>query len=741
MTNQTIPAAQNLSIGDIYYILFRHKWKIILCSLAGIAAAAVVFKRSSPPYQSDAKLLVRYIVTNTRPTGPNPRPDETKTLMDERGASIMNTETEILNSADLARDVAEAYGVEKILAKAGGGKELAAAAAIVRDGLRAVVPQNSSVIHLSFRHPDAEIVQPVLSVIVERYLKRHVEAHRSAGMLTDQQTQELEALKLRLNQTEDELRRAMSAIGIGQTLELAKESIANQMGANRREVLGYETEVAGRQAVLEELKKRLPASAPTPAAAPQEADIPQAVLDEHRIRSLRVNRLQMLEQDLLAQFTPENIRVKNAQSQLAEEEAALNKLRQQHPRLTAKAVSGVAAPIGPDLEASEAYAAATQITAYQAKIKELNAQYERLRAEATKLDRNEGQILDLRRKKATEESHYLYLRTLIDQQRMSDIMGNGKVQNINLLQTPSAPYRQPLDAKKIGLCAVAGILTGLVWAFLLELYLDRSVRRPADLARMLRAPLFLTIPKMKIEAETMALAAPDAKSPGATSTELVPAGAKKSRARGNSLQPFHETLRDRLIGYFESRNLTHKPKLVAVTGLGHDSGVTTTAAGLARSLSETGEGNVLLVDMTVGEGAAKQFVKGREACGLDELLEARSQGHVQDNLYVVTENNGNSDRLSRNMPQRFSRLIPKLKASDFDYIIFDMPIVNQLSITPRLAGFMDMVLLVVESETTDRDLVQSACSMLAESKAHVGVVLNKTRNYVPGRLNQEMSAT
>jgi succinoglycan biosynthesis transport protein ExoP len=740
MTNQTIPAAQNLSLGDIYYILFRHKWKIVLCTLAGIAAAIVVFKTSTPPYQSDATLLVRYIIANTRPTGPNPQPNETKTMMDERVASIMTTETEILNSADLARDVAEAYGIEKILAKAGGGKELSAAAGLVRMGLRAVVPQNTSVIHLSFRHPDPEIVQPVLGVIIERYLKRHVEAHRSAGMLTDQQTQELDALKLRLNQTEDELRRAMSTIGIGTTLENAKDAVSQQMSANRREVLGYETEVAGRLAVLEDLKKRLPAaSAPTQAAAPQEADIPQAVLDEHRIRSLRVNRLQMLEQDLLAQFTPENIRVKNAQSQLAEEEAALNKLRQQHPRLTAKAPMGNAAPIGPDMEASEAYAAATQITAYQAKIKELNAQYERLRAEATKLDKNEGQILDLRRKKATEESHYLYLRTLIDQQRMSDIMGNGKIQNINSLQNPSGPYRQPIDAKKIGLCAVAGILTGLVWAFLLELYLDRSVRRPADLAKMLRAPLFLTIPKMKIEPETLTLAAPDAKSPG--STELVPAGAKRSRTRGNALQPFHETLRDRLIGYFESRNLTHKPKLVAVTGLGQDAGVTTTAAGLARSLSETGEGNVLLVDMTVGEGAAKQFVKGREACGLDELLEARSQGHVQDNLYVVTENNANSDRLSRNMPQRFARLIPKLKASDFDYIIFDMPVVNQLSITPRLAGFMDMVLLVVESETTDRDLVQSACSMLAESKAHVGVVLNKTRNYVPGRLNQEMAAT
>jgi Mrp family chromosome partitioning ATPase len=69
-----------------------------------------------------------------------------------------------------------------------------------------------------------------------------------------------------------------------------------------------------------------------------------------------------------------------------------------------------------------------------------------------------------------------------------------------------------------------------------------------------------------------------------------------------------------------------------------------------------------------------------------------------------------------------------------------MPNVSQVSITPRLAGFMDMVLLVVESEKTDRDLVEGACGLLAESKAHVGVVLNKTRNYVPARFQQEFLA-
>ena len=339
-----------------------------------------------------------------------------------------------------------------------------------------------------------------------------------------------------------------------------------------------------------------------------------------------------------------------------------------------------------------------------------------------------------------EETNYRYYQATLEASKINDAIGAGKVSNISPIETPTSAFREAINFKKIGLCAASGILAGLAWAFLIELYFDRSVRRPIDLARTLRAPLFLSIPKLKADKSMLALSAPsDATGDAGKSGSALVSTATAPGSRNVALQPFHETLRDRLIGYFESQNLTHKPKLVAVTGLSHSSGVTTTAAGLARSLSETGEGNVLLVDMTVGQGAATQFNKGKEACDLDELLETRSNAHVEQNLYVVTENS-NSDRLSRNLPQRFTRLIPKLKASDFDYIIFDMPVVNQLSITPRLAGFMDMVLLVVESEKSDRDLVSGACALLAESKAHVGVVLNKTRNYVPGRLNQELMA-
>jgi Mrp family chromosome partitioning ATPase len=258
------------------------------------------------------------------------------------------------------------------------------------------------------------------------------------------------------------------------------------------------------------------------------------------------------------------------------------------------------------------------------------------------------------------------------------------------------------------------------------------VRRPIDIERILGVPLFLSIPDMHTRSFRRKVKdAAKAEAQRNPEHSDLPA-----LADSDPLHPFHETLRDRMIGYFESRNLTHKPKLVAVTGFTNSAGVTTTAAGLAKSLSETGEGNVLLVDLTLGQGSAQQFYKGRAIIGLEDILTTRGSAQVQDKLFVVAQEPG-GDRISRILPQRFSKLVPKLKASDFDYIIFDMPPVSQISVTPRLAGFMDMVLLVVESEATDRDLVRRAAGLLAASKAHVGVVLNKTNSYVPAALHQE----
>jgi Mrp family chromosome partitioning ATPase len=323
------------------------------------------------------------------------------------------------------------------------------------------------------------------------------------------------------------------------------------------------------------------------------------------------------------------------------------------------------------------------------------------------------------------------------------MIGAGKVAGISPIQSPSPPVKKwPKKLKKMAaMCAMGGCAAGLGLAFLIEMLFDRSLKRPGEVESKLGLPLFISIPDFTQNGHH----------PAATSGKGIlllaeTAGKGESENAGlapwkrqNPMRPFCDGLRDRLIVNFEVKGVTHNPKLVAITSCHKGAGVSSVAAGLAASLSETGDGNVLLVDMNIEGGAAQQFYKGKPGCGLDAALEAdaRKGAQIQQHLYIAAEPMAGGDKLPSMLPKNFLGLIPKLRASDYDYIIFDMPTVTQTSMTSRLARVMDMVLLVVESEKTNQDVAKKVISLLAESEANVTAVLNKARSYVPARLHQD----
>jgi Mrp family chromosome partitioning ATPase len=374
-----------------------------------------------------------------------------------------------------------------------------------------------------------------------------------------------------------------------------------------------------------------------------------------------------------------------------------------------------------------------------------------IHSSATAMSGQEDTISQLKGDRDLEEAEFTYYSKRLEESQADESLGDSSISEVEM-PTPAARSLNKLYKTVAGIF-FAGMAFAFGLPFVIELVLDRSLKHPTQVQTALGLPFFISIPAMNgngkahslkgaKKAAALLAGKTGEKSPPAAGEPLPVAPANGHVAlwdSTHSLQPFYETLRDRLMTYFEMINLTHKPKLVAVTSCGGGAGVTSTAAGLASSLSETGDGNVLLVDMNVRDGEAHHFYKGKLACGLDEVLEkgTREGALVQGNLYVARELE-NDDKLPRILPKRFSHLLPKMKASDFDYIIFDMPPVSQISITPRLARFMDMVLLVVESEKTDRDVAKRVAAMLSESKTNVGVVLNKNRSYLPQRLHQEV---
>jgi len=248
----------------------------------------------------------------------------------------------------------------------------------------------------------------------------------------------------------------------------------------------------------------------------------------------------------------------------------------------------------------------------------------------------------------------------------------------------------------------------------------------------MQMPLYMTIPRAARRAAAGLLADGSKEADGSGLPAL--AAGVRHRVTNQFLQPYLEALRDRILNRFET--LARKPKLVGVCGVNAGSGVTSIAAGLASSLSESGDLKVLLVDMKRGQGRAHPMLGARKSCSLLDALEGpnRQEALIAPNLYLASAN-GSGKQEVVSSPRKFTTVVPQLNTSDYDYIVFDLPPVNEVSITPRLAKHMDLVLMVVEAEKARRNTVRDAGALLLEFTNNVAVVLNKTRSYVPKQLS------
>jgi len=147
---------------------------------------------------------------------------------------------------------------------------------------------------------------------------------------------------------------------------------------------------------------------------------------------------------------------------------------------------------------------------------------------------------------------------------------------------------------------------------------------------------------------------------------------------------------------------------------------------------------VLLVDVNLGPEEVHPFFKGKPAYPLKAALKPQEKiAAAADNLYLATVGPSNTGGPAQVGLKKFFDMMPNLKASDFDYIIFDMPPLDQTSPTWGMAVFMDKLLLLVEAEKNNRDLIKRGYRKLVAERDNVAVVVNKTRSFVPRWLDSE----
>jgi uncharacterized protein involved in exopolysaccharide biosynthesis/Mrp family chromosome partitioning ATPase len=727
-----------VQLQDIIFILLRHKWKILTCSALGLAAAAALFLVVKPDYQSTAKLLVRYVMDSGGVDAMGA--DRRIQTPDARGENIINSEIEILTSWDLGLAVADVIGPAKIVPpKVPGETNRNAAAAQIIKNLEVGVPKRSSVIVVTYRHPDPEMARKVLAEVVERYLERHLEVHRGIGSF-DLLTRQTDQLRSELNASETQLQELKHKAGVVTLLE-GRQRVAADINRLEQSILDSEADLAGRQAHLAETEKspRGMASPPMSASTNAVEQVDPAVLEEYRALAEKLSFLKSNLSALLIHYKDGHPEVQLLQRQTAETEALRKSLEVKHPDLlsTPLGMTATTSATGREL-ALDPRTERAQLAGLEARLKILKAGLEKCRQEAATIDAEESQITQIERKKEQLVTNYRYFSESLEKARVDAQVDPTKMPNISKVQEPSLPVRVASKLLKVvAALALGGLAFGVAWALLLDLVIDQKIRRPIEIESRLRIPLLLSIPFVAQEGLARLLQAPEANQP--PSEMLAVTGPVPERSPWELIQfvrPFCEALRDRVTLYFHLKNVTRRPKLIALTGCGDGAGVTTLAAGLAAALSEIGDGKVLLVDANSSSAEGHPFFRGGAVPDLAAALQPGRAGPPAfgNNFCLATATKVGDKTLP--MVPRIYDLVPKLRSCDYDYIIFDLPPMTQTSAALTLAGLMDQVLLVAEAEKTNRDTLKWAFNSLRQAEANVLGVFNKGRNQTPSWLRR-----
>jgi len=735
--HRTEPESSNFNLRNILFALFKWKRTILGLALFGIVVAAGVYFFYPAVYESDARLLVRYVLERS-----GYDPVDALQGQGTRGGSGLTTdaviaaEVSILTSWDLSVQVAEALGPNRVLPDAKAPSVVAAAAAI-NSGLSTTTSKGSNIIGVSYTNRKPEVTTQVLGELVTRYFTKHLEVHRSAGAF-DFVSQQSDQIRARLNQTEDALKALKAKAGVI-SLADSMASLNTQSSHLEDQLRAAENDLAEQQAKVKQIErgglavdlnetdntkdKAKDNTKDNAAPPPQQASTKD--IGDYQALVTNLTKLRESQLEMSAKYTPENVLVKMNQAHINDLENQKRDFEKKFPEL---AISGAKGSGQLDLRVERA-----RLAGMKSKLDDLRRQKIELQDRMKQLADVGPQIASLERNKELEEANYKYYSGTLQKARVDEALDPSKMPNISAIQRPSPPGIVTTTRNKIALgFAGGGLALGISLALLFEMVLNHSYKRRSEVELQLRSPVMLSIPyqgsngRLRLPWKNGQRASKE--TPDQSNASLAPWEVE------HFIRPYSEAIRDRLGLYFELHGVTHKPKLIGVTGFGEGAGTSTLAAGVAAALSETGDGKVLLVDVNAANGEVHPFFAGRPAASLTAAIEPQAAiTSAADNLYLATINRSGNKSAHLGL-KKFFALVPNLKASDFDYIIFDMPPINQTSPTIGLAALMDKVLLVVEAEKTNRDVVKRGYRELVGARADVAVVLNKTRSYGPSWL-------
>lgn len=293
----------------------------------------------------------------------------------------------------------------------------------------------------------------------------------------------------------------------------------------------------------------------------------------------------------------------------------------------------------------------------------------------------------------------LIAMTMKEVQLNYELMNN----NVTILDEAAVPLFPIKPRKRTNLMigAMFGLFLGLGVVFFLD-YLDNTIRTPEDIEKYLGLTVIGVVPKIQHE--------------------------RGEALAQRAIKEAYQSLRTSIIFSSNSR----QRKVTLITSSGPREGKSSTVANLGRTLAAAGD-RVIIIDADLRRPKQHVHHSLEREPGLTNYLAAPADDHdwaayvrqsKPSNLHLLT-----TGPLPPSPPDllggaRFKELLQSMRET-YDWVLIDSPPAASLADASLLASLSDMVVLVVQHNTTDRDhIVKTVQQIGSVNPSFAGVVLN-----------------
>jgi uncharacterized protein involved in exopolysaccharide biosynthesis len=449
------------SVPNIAYVLFRHKWLMLLVFIGSVAIAVAYCAVTTPLFEAESDLYVKFgrdsgsAVDRSVGTAQTSGPDR---------KNVINSLIRLITSDTLVEQVIQQVGLDKLYPKIAAshpsqGTPLGAAVRhMVNHDLTVTSPRDADIIEVKYTNPDPELAAKTAGLLVDQFVQSELK------LLRDPQSTFLQD---QFEQSKKLLLQAQTNLD-----QFHKESGISSLDEERSLLLKERADIEGalytNQVQTTELQRRQQALQ----SASSATSIIQ-LIDNDRDAAMDATRgqlvaLQLHRQDLLSNYRPDSQAIVDIDRQI--HELNLQYLQRVDAQLSA-------------LRDSE---------------RTLTTQRADLNRRISTLDGQENTLNDLNRQYQIADLNYRTYNQNVEEARISDDLNRQKITTIAMIQSASVPdtpkYPRPAIIVPVG--AAVGILFGFLLAFFRETF-DEGLNLPVQVEDVLGLPVLASLPRLR----------------------------------------------------------------------------------------------------------------------------------------------------------------------------------------------------------------------------------------------------